>query len=240
MRIELMTPESFAQRNGLTFNQPDILVEALTHRSYVNEHEEPGLADNERLEFLGDAVLGYLAGEWLFHRFPDLPEGELTRLRASVVQRDALAILARDADLGAALRIGKGEEANGGRDRDNNLCDGFEAVLGAILIDQGLDGVRAFIMPRLQKQLEIVLETQTDKDARSMLQEWSQAKHGLTPQYRIVEATGPDHDREYTVETTIGDHVVGRGVGRSKQAASQAAARDAVSGIDRDLPTDLA
>jgi ribonuclease-3 len=231
-----MTPEAFAQRNKLRFKRPELLIEALTHRSYVNEHDEPGVSDNERLEFLGDAVLGFVAGEWLFTRFPDLPEGELTRLRAALVQRDALAALARESELGAALRIGKGEEANGGRERDNNLCDAFEAVVGAVLVDQGLNAVRKFIMPRFEQQLALVLAAQNDKDARSVLQEWSQARYGMTPQYHVIDATGPDHERQYTIEARIGDRVVGRGTGRSKQTASQAAARDALPIIERDSP----
>lgn len=224
--------DDFQEQIGVEFGNPGLLEQALTHRSYINEHGEAE-GDNERLEFLGDAVLDFLVGEILFQRFPNMPEGQLTRLRAALVRTESLAQLARQIRLGENLRMGKGEEVSGGRERINNLCGAFEAVTGALYLDQGLDAVRAFILPRLESLLDEVLEEAIDKDARSRLQEWSQAALNRTPAYRTVSATGPDHEKEFVVEVLIGDRVVGRGVGRSKQIAAQAAARDAMRLVER-------
>ncbi|MFN8561060.1 MAG: ribonuclease III [Anaerolineae bacterium] len=219
--------DDFQAENDLHFRDLALLQQALTHRSYVNEHDDTDLSDNERLEFLGDAVLDFISGELLYLRFPAMPEGDLTRLRAALVRTESLASLAVRCRLGEALRMGKGEEKGGGRERPNNLCGGFEALVGALYLDQGLDAVRAFVMPQLGERLEQVLAESLDRDARSRLQEISQADYNQTPIYRLVEASGPEHEKEFTFEGAIGDQVVGRGTGRSKQAASQAAARDA-------------
>ncbi|MCC6802529.1 MAG: ribonuclease III [Anaerolineae bacterium] len=220
--------DDFQAENGLRFRTPALLQQALTHRSYVNEHDEDDLSDNERLEFLGDAVLDFVSGELLFRRFPAMPEGDLTRLRAALVRTESLASLAVRCRLGEAIRMGKGEEKGGGRERPNNQCGGFEALIGALYLDQGLDAVREFVTPRLLERLEQVLAESLDRDARSLLQEISQADYNQTPVYRLVEASGPEHEKEFIFEALIGDQVVGRGGGRSKQAASQAAARDAL------------
>lgn len=220
--------DEFQAENGLRFHAPALLQQALTDRSYVNEHDEDDLSDNERLEFLGDAVLDFISGELLFRRFPAMPEGDLTRLRAALVRTESLASLAVHCRLGEALRMGKGEEKGGGRERPNNLCGGFEALIGALYLDQGLDAVREFVTPPLLERLEQVLAELLDRDARSLLQEISQADYNQTPVYRLVEASGPEHEKEFTFDALIGDQVVGRGTGRSKQAASQAAARDAL------------
>ena len=224
----MITVQRFQDYNHLDFDDPHLLQQALTHRSYVNEHDDPDAVDNERLEFLGDAIVDFIAGEMLYHRFPSVNEGDLTRLRAALVRTDSLAQLAVDCRVGEALRIGKGEEQGGGRARVNNLCGAFEALVGALYLDQGMDVVREFLMPRLESRLSQVLQEQLDRDARSLLQERSQAEYSQTPQYRTVSMTGPDHEREFTVEVLIGENVVGTGVGRSKQAASQAAAQDAL------------
>jgi ribonuclease-3 len=224
----MITVQRFQDYNQIDFEDERLLQQALTHRSYVNEHDDPDALDNERLEFLGDAIVDFVAGEMLYHRFPDVNEGDLTRLRAALVRTDSLAQLAVDCRVGEALRIGKGEEQGGGRTRVNNLCGAFEALIGALYLDQGLDVVRDFLMPRLESRLTQVLLEQLDRDARSLLQERSQADYSLTPQYRTVSMTGPDHEREFTVEVLIGENVAGTGTGRSKQAASQAAAQDAL------------
>jgi ribonuclease-3 len=225
----------FQRQNGFAFRDTLLLQQALTHRSYVNEHAEEDLSDNERLEFLGDAVLDFVSGEMLFQRFPEMPEGDLTRLRAALVRTESLAALAVKCRLGEALRIGKGEEKGGGRERLNNLCGGFEAVIGALYLDQGLETVKTFMMPQLLERLEQVFAEQLDKDARSILQEISQATYNLTPMYRLVEAFGPEHEKEFSFEALIGEQVVGHGVGRSKQAASQSAAQDALENLERGL-----
>jgi ribonuclease-3 len=224
----------FQKENGLHFNDPTLLQQALTHRSYVNEHEDEE-SDNERLEFLGDAVLDFISGEMLYKRFPDMPEGDLTRLRAALVRTESLAALAVKCQLGEALRMGKGEEKGGGRERPNNLCGGFEAMIGALYLDQGLDGVRTFVIPHLLERLKQVFAESLDKDARSVLQEISQAQYNLTPAYRQIDASGPEHEKEFTFEALIGSQIVGRGSGRSKQAASQAAAQDALVRLENGL-----
>ncbi|HEX2906325.1 MAG TPA: ribonuclease III [Phototrophicaceae bacterium] len=217
---------------GVRFGNQDLLQQALTHRSYINEHGEAE-GDNERLEFLGDAVLDFLVGDSLYQHFPQMPEGQLTRLRAALVRTESLAQLAQEIQIGECLRMGRGEEASGGRERVNNLCGAFEAVTGALYLDQGLEAVRAFILPRLEALIEQVLEEAIDKDARSRLQEWSQAELNRTPVYRTVSATGPDHQKEFVVEVLIADKVAGTGTGRSKQIAAQSAARDALKLIEK-------
>lgn len=227
-----MTLDGFQQQIGVRFNNTDLLQQALTHRSYINEHSSEGLQDNERLEFLGDAVLDFVTGDMLYRRFPEMPEGNLTRLRAALVRTSALAELARRCQIGQALRMGKGEEQNGGRERLNNLCNAFEALVGALFLDQGLEAVNAFVMPLLEIQLQRILAESLHIDARSELQEWSQAEHNLTPIYQMVDATGPEHAKEFVVEVSIGEQIVGRGTGHSKQAAAQAAAREALRALD--------
>jgi ribonuclease-3 len=162
-----------------------------------------------------------------------MPEGDMTRLRAALVRTESLAALASRCHLGEALRMGKGEEKGGGRERPNNLCGGFEAVMGALYLDQGLEAVRTFVTPRLLERLNQVLAESLDKDARSLLQEISQARYNLTPAYRLVEATGPEHEKEFIFQALIGERIVGRGTGRSKQAASQAAAQDALEHLQQ-------
>jgi ribonuclease-3 len=221
----------FQAHIGLHFLDPKILRRALTHRSFVNEREET-LGDNERMEFLGDAILDFVVGDMLYRRFADMPEGELTQLRAALVRTDSLAMLASDIQLGDYLFIGKGEENSGGRKRINNLCRGFEALIGGIYMDRGLEAVREFVLPRLNSFLEYVIANDLHKDARSILQERSQADIHVTPVYRMVDANGPDHEREFSLEVIVGDIVLGQGMGSSKRIAAQAAARDALKHLD--------
>jgi len=228
MRRSALTADTFGIVHGLKFSDPHLIVRALTHRSYVNESASPDTPHNERLEFLGDAVLNFITGDWLFREFPDAPEGELTRLRAALVRKETLAQLAREMRIGEALRMGKGEELGGGRERVNNLCDAFEAIIGAIYVDQGLEAVRAFLHSRLSTSLRTILDEHRDRDARSDLQERVQLLYNLTPQYRIINMTGPEHEREFTVEVLVGAQALASGVGRSKQAAAQDAAQKAL------------
>jgi len=213
---------------AVKFNNVNLLRQALTHRSYINEQSDDSLSDNERLEFLGDAILDYLVADMLFQQYPNMAEGELTRLRSALVRTESLAQLARECRVGEFLYIGRGEENSGGRQRTNNLCRAFEAVIGAIYIDQGLESVKGFICPRLDRLQFQVMEEAIHKDARSRLQEWSQANHNITPVYRLVSASGPDHNKEFLIEVLIGEKVVASGTGRSKQTASQAAALNAL------------
>jgi ribonuclease III len=228
-----MDLKAIQERIGLAFDNDMLLQQALTHRSYINEHGDDSISDNERLEFLGDAVLDFLVGDMLYQRFPDMPEGDLTRLRAALVRTESLAELAKNIGLGQALRMGKGEETSGGRERVTNLCATFEAVVGALYLDQELKAVRAFVTPHLDALLQQILADSRDRDARSRLQEWSQAEHNLTPAYRTVSASGPDHQKEFVVEVVIGERPVAYGTGRSKQSAAQSAAREALRLLEK-------
>ncbi len=209
------------------FGDPTLLRRALTHPSYVNEHPEEAVGDNQRLEFLGDAVIDFIAAAWVYSRYADFAEGRMTRLRAALVRTETLARLARRVSIDRALRLGHGEEEAGGRDRDPNLCDAFEAVVGAIYLDGGMAAARAFVEPLLGPVAEATLERAADQDAKSRLQEWSQAERKITPRYRIVAERGPDHAKTFEAEVLLGDEVLGQGSGRSKQAAEQDAAEAA-------------
>ncbi len=211
------------------FRDISLLNRALTHRSYVNEHFELALEDNERLEFLGDAVLDFVSAAWLYKRFPEASEGRLTRLRAALVKTEMLAEFAAHADLAEHVMVGKGERESGGQKRINLLADAFEAVIGALYLDQGLEAVRQLIEPLFALATEHIVVDELERDAKSTLQEWSQAERGQTPRYRTVSASGPDHAKVFTVEVCIGSQTIGRGEGSSKQVATQAAAADAIS-----------
>jgi ribonuclease-3 len=214
---------------GRTFIRRSLLVDALTHRSYVYENAAPSVVSNERLEFLGDAILSTIASDILYRRFPKAGEGELTDLRASLVRASSLATLARDLSLGSYVRLGRGEEATGGRSRDLLLARAMEAVIGAIYLDGGMRAARAFLEPRLSAALMLVRSRRHLKDDKSLLQEAAQAQLSLTPTYRLAAESGPSHDRTFVVEVLIGERVVGRGEGASKRQAEQAAARMALS-----------
>lgn len=222
------TPEELKQRLGLPFHKDILLLSrALTHRSYINEHPE-AIEDNERLEFLGDAVLDFLVGEYLYKHYPEMPEGDLTRLRAALVQAEKLADFARQINLGQAVRLGHGEDQAGGRDRTPILCDTFEAVIGAIYLSAGMEGVNKFFRPMLEAEVESALANHQTDDTKSKLQEWSQS-HGLSvPCYNTARVTGPDHNKEFEVEVVLDGKVYGRGSGHSKQTAAKEAARQAL------------
>jgi ribonuclease-3 len=205
------------------------LDEALTHASFANEHRG-GSADNQRLEFLGDAVLGLLVGELLMERFPAAKEGELSLLRSLLVSADALAAWARSVELGPALRLGRGADAAGERERDNVLADAAEALVGAAYLDRGIAAARAIAVGVVTEPLaRLELRGAVDRDAKSELQERVQAGGGTSPRYRVVGAEGPDHRREFVVEVEVDGEVLGLGRGRSKKLAEQAAARAAIA-----------
>ncbi len=222
----------YEARLGITFRDKSLLKRALTHSSYINELEHVPWEDNERLEFLGDAVIDFIVAEYLYHKFPEMPEGVLTAVRSNLVRKETLARFAREIDLGTHLYMGAGEAQSGGRERDATLCAAFEALVGAMYLDQGLDVAREFVLGFVQRFLDEALEQALKKDAKSRLQEWSQATLHVTPRYVTVNAQGPDHARVFTVEVRIGPVVAGRGVGTSKQSATQAAAEDALSRLD--------
>ena len=213
---------------GWRFQQRQLLLEALTHRSYVYEKPSPGLKHNERLEFLGDAILAFVSADYLFQAYPALSEGELTTTRAALVKTPTLAGFARRLHLGEYLRMGKGEERTGGRARDALLAAAFEALLGAIYLDSGLDMARRFVLPFLEEGARPIVSEGRFKDNKTLLQELAQAHLGVTPTYRVVAEEGPAHSRSYTVEVVLGENTAGRGQGRNKQSAEQEAALQAL------------
>jgi len=219
---------TFSEQLGVEFRDVSLLSRALTHRSYLNENPGSVLEDNERLEFLGDAVIDFVVAGFLYHHFPEMDEGELTALRAALVRAESLAAFARQIDLGRYLRLGLGEEENGGRERTPLLCATFEAVVGAIYLDHGLERARAFIDPLVRPALEHIRAGELYKDAKSEFQVWAQARYNVTPHYRVSGSEGPDHARTFTVQVLVGPEVWGEGRGRSKQIAAQAAAAEAM------------
>lgn len=221
------SPEAFAARLGLSFRNIRHLHRALTHRSYINEHPT-ALEDNERLEFLGDAILDFLVTTWLFHQFPEMSEGELTRLRAALVGTSQFAAFSRQLQIGRAMRLGRGEAEGGGRERDTLLCAAFEALVAALYLDSGLDAVREFVAPLLEPAAERIVAERQGQDAKSLLQEWSQSQGLGVPHYRQVSVSGPHHNRLYEFEVSIDGKVYGRGTGPNKQAASKQAAHNAL------------
>ncbi len=221
---------AFAERLGYEFADVSRLRLALTHRSWVNE--SPGTeADNERIEFLGDAVLDLAVSLVLMEMLPLAREGELSRAHARVVSGTALAHVARDLGLGAVLRVGKGEERSGGRDRASMLADAFEAVLAAVYLDGGMPPVVEIVRRHFGHTLGAAERGETI-DAKTRLQELVQERFKTTPRYVVREATGPAHDKEFEVEILVGDESYGTGLGRSKKAAEQNAARVALRRVE--------
>jgi ribonuclease-3 len=214
------------------FKNPSLLVRALTHRSYLNEHAGAG-EDNERLEFLGDAVLDFLSGAFLYNRYPELSEGRLTRMRSALVRTEPLADLARALDLGSQLRLGKGEQESGGSRRPSLLCAAFEAMVGAYFLDSGLEAVRGFVEPLFDSAADEIIFREMEVDAKSEFQEWAQAERGQTPRYEPIAVSGPDHSREYTVEVFVGAESFGTGTGPNKSLATQNAAQAALKKVGR-------
>jgi ribonuclease-3 len=225
---DVESASSLSLRLGLSFSNLSLLTRALTHRSYANEHPET-TEDNERLEFLGDAVLDFIVGEWAYHRFPEMPEGDLTKIRSALVRNDQLANFARHIQLSQALRLGHGEETSGGDARPSVLGSAFEAVIGAIYLDSGLDEVRRFVNPLLEWRRESVLDE--IQDPKSELQEHSQSLKLGMPHYKVVNASGPDHAKVFEIEVEIAGEVKGRGSGTSKSNAEHAAAKDALNNL---------
>jgi ribonuclease-3 len=228
---ETESAADLAERLGLHFTNLHLLVRALTHRSFVNENSN-AIEDNERLEFLGDAVLDFVVGAWVYNHFPEMQEGDLTRMRSALVRTDTLAEFARRLDLGPALRLGRGELASGGRQRDNLLCATFEAVIGAMYLDTGVPAVETFVEPLLTDVSSKVISQEEIYDPKSTLQEWTQSNKLGTPRYITVASSGPDHARVFVVEVQVNGKAYGRGEGTSKQAAAQAAAQAALESLD--------
>ena len=198
---------------------------ALTHKSYCNEHRGEAVVDNERLEFLGDAVVDLLVSHRLMEQFPGADEGELSKLRALIVNEDSLARISRELQLGDLLRMGRGEELTGGRDKSSVLADALEAVIAAVYLTQGVVGAMALVDRHFAEALEGVAEGRSGDDYKTRLQELMQSLGRAPPRYRVVAEEGPDHAKKFEVEVSVGGEVFGRASGRNKKEAEQAAAR---------------
>ncbi len=220
---------------GFVFQDKSLLTRALTHRSYLNENPDLPYLDNERLEFLGDAILDFFAAEYLYQHFPEMSEGDLTSLRAALVKGESLALFATELGLAPHLLMSRGEDAAGGRSRVPLLAGAFEAVIGALYLDQGLAAARALVERFITPEADRIHQQRLDRDSKSLLQEMSQGRLQVTPQYRLLETRGPDHAKEFTIEVILRDQPYGRGTGRSKQIAEQEAARVALENLREEL-----
>lgn len=234
--MPIREPSAFEQEHGLFFSNKQLLRTAFVHSSFVNEVGNNAQEDNERLEFLGDSILGFVVSEWLFARFPISSEGELTRIRAALVRREALARFAKRLNLGDFLYLGNGEEESGGRKRTASLAATFEAVVGAIFLDLGLESVRGFVLPLVKADLEQSSLASLHKDPKSRLQEWTQSEFDTLPRYRMIDHSGPDHAKIFMFQVTIRDRRLGVGEGASKQEATLAAAAMALHCLGLSAP----
>lgn len=219
--------KAFQQKIGYQFQNEKLLTQALTHSSYANEKHMKKLSDNERLEFLGDAVLEIISSDFLYKNYQDKPEGELTKLRASIVCEPTLAICAGEIKLGDYLRLGRGENLTGGRGRKSILSDALEAVIGAIYLDGGFANAKEFVLKYILTDIE---HKQLFYDSKTILQEVVQGEHEQLI-YVLVHEEGPDHNKSFTVEARIGERVIGAGTGHTKKAAEQEAAYRALLAI---------
>lgn len=215
----------FEEASGIIFKNKNLLREAFTHRSFLNESKEKGLAHNERLEFLGDAVLELVATDYLFHKYPHVTEGDLTAYRSGLVNANTLSDVALKLCLGDFLLLSKGEAKDKGKARQYILANTIEAVLGAIYLDQGYSVVEAFIAKNVLPLIDDIVEKGLWQDAKSSFQEKAQDVYGITPNYKVQEEIGPDHDKQFRVGVYLENEMIADGIGRSKQEAEQAAAK---------------
>lgn len=216
------------------FNNIELLKNALVHSSYANE-VRGNTHSNERLEFLGDSVLSIIVAEHIFHKYPNMPEGELTRMRASLVCEKTLCAFSRELGIGEYLLLGRGEDKNGGRERDSILADAFEAVLAAIYLDGGMKAAKAHIMNTVLRDLEHYSDEDSFKDYKTTLQEIIQRNPEESVTYILVDETGPDHNKQFTVAVKLNSNVIGTGVGKSKKQAEQMAAHQALKLMGEDV-----
>jgi len=220
------------EKINITFNDEKILFEALTHRSYLNETVTKGLNSNERLEFLGDAVLSFWVSGQIFRKFPELPEGKLTFIRTSLVRTTTLTKLSQNLSFGKYLMMSKGEESGGGKENPALLANCFEAVLGAIYFDQGIEKASQFLQNNFEKLISELDDPDKLKDSKSVLQEKVQAKNDPTPTYKLISSSGPDHKRTFTMGVYVNDKLLGEGTSKSKQEAEEIAAQHALELLD--------
>lgn len=216
---------------GIEIKDRSTFETAFTHRSYLNEHQDHENPSNERLEFLGDAVLQLISSEYLFNNYED-PEGILTNYRSTIVCTDSLASEAKRLGFGELLLLSNGEEASGGRKRPYILANTFEAVLGALYLDQGIEKCKEFVVKELLYKIDEIIENEEYKDSKSMFQETAQEKTGITPNYKVIDSWGADHERTFKVGVYLNDKEYGIGEGRSKQKAEQEAAQEALDNIN--------
>ena len=220
---------------GVSLNRPALLEQSLVHSSFINENPASSLGHNERLEFLGDAVLDFIVADKLYQDFPGLSEGEMTKHRASLVRRDTLAHIARVIKLGDFLYMGKGEESSGGRNKAPNLAGALEAVIAAVYLDLGITVAGDMVIGLLAEEWKKLASPGSGIDYKSKLQELAQSKYQATPVYRLVSETGPDHNKMFTVEVMVNKKILGRGTGKSKKLAETEAARLALERIAGDF-----
>jgi len=220
--------QELEKKLGITFKDKDLLTTALTHRSYLNENYDTHLSNNERLEFLGDAVLELITTEYLFKTYPERAEGELTSFRSALVKTASLSETAFELTIGDYIYMSRGEEVTGGRKRPYILANTFESLLGAIYLDQGYEVARKFVIEKLVPKISQIIENRLDIDPKSKLQEVSQEVLNYTPVYELVSADGPDHDKEFVMAVKITNRIFGQGKGKSKQEAEQNAAQAAL------------
>lgn len=218
------------ERYGIVFQDVTLLEQAFTHSSYVNEHRNMQLSDNERLEFLGDAVLELQVSHYLYRQYPDVPEGKLTKLRSAIVREDSLAKFAKKCHFDQYVLLGKGEENSGGRNRASLLCDLFESFLGALYLDQGYEAALKFIQAVIFPRIEAG-EFTREVDHKTRLQEVLQKSGDVTIDYRLVSEEGPAHERTFTIEVYVDDRLIGSGKGKSKKLAEQDAAAKALAAL---------
>ncbi len=222
-------------RIGHRFRQPELLSEALRHSSFVNEQSDPDLRNNERLEFLGDAVLNLVVGLMLMERYPSRPEGDLSRMRANLVNERRLARIAASLALGDCLQLGRGEAQDGGHQKASILADALEALVAAVFLDGGFEAAAGLVRRQLARPVEEICRPDKDRDHKSRLQELAQSIHQTVPHYRILGTSGPDHAKVFEVELRMED-LVTRGLGRNKKAAEQDAARQALERLSAEVP----
>ena len=210
------------------FTDASLMTTAMTHSSYANEHRDLHMQNNERLEFLGDSILGLVSADYVFHRYPNVPEGQLTKVRAAVVCEKTLYEVAKELGLDHHLLLGHGEEMGGGRQRPSILADSVEALIGAIYLDGGLEAARSFIMTFLPAKVDLAEAGHAFRDYKTALQEIVQKIRQETLQYRLSGESGPDHDKRFTVQVLLNSNIFAEGIGRSKKEAEQMAARSAL------------
>jgi ribonuclease III len=226
----LQNAESIEAKLGYFFKNRDLLALAFIHRSYVNEHREVS-EHNERLEFLGDSVLGLIIAEYLFLTLPETPEGQLSYLRSRLVEASTCVTYVQKLDIESFLLLGKGEKLNYGRGRTTILADLFEAIIGAIYLDGGIEPAKLFLFNNFSSEIKEILDHPL-LNWKALLQDWCQKNYGYPPDYQVVDETGPDHSKQFQVNVSINQRQLGKGKGASKKEAQQAAAEDALSRLD--------